>query len=59
MYKVDGELTRRNRLKVDTFKKFDEVDGLLDITTTKVSDFEKKLLNNISIIKKIAYSMVI
>ena len=40
MYKVDGELTRRNRLKHDTNKKFDEVDNTLVYTTTKVKDFE-------------------
>ena len=59
MYKVDGELTRRNRLKNDTLKKFDEVDGILDLTTLKVKEFEEKLHNSISIVKKLAYASTI
>ena len=59
MYKVDGELTRRNRLKNDTLNKFDEVDNTLHITTSRVDEFDRKLHNSISILKKLAYSSVI
>ena len=59
MYKVDGELTRRNRLRHDTMTKFEEVDVALGFTAEKVKEFEMKLINNISTMKKLAYSITI
>ena len=59
MYKVDGELTRRNRLRHDTMTKFEQIDVVLGYTEAKVKDFEMKLVNNISTMKKLAYTNTI
>ena len=39
--------------------KFEEIDVALGYTSEKVKDFEMKLVNNISTIKKLAYSITI
>ena len=52
MYKVDGELTRRNRLRTDTNKKFKEIDEILGVVTGKVTEFQKQIDTNIGILKK-------
>jgi len=55
MMKVDGELTRRNRMRNEMTKMFADQDDRVKYCEYKVQEFDDSVRNNQSTIKKIAY----
>ena len=55
MLKVEGELTRRNRLRTETFNKFEEIDGVMRKLIESIENFRHKQQKMTSTITKLAY----
>ena len=55
MLKVDGELTRRNRLRVETWNKFDALEAIIQKMQKIVSRFGGNQENVMSTISKLVY----
>ena len=55
MLKVDGELTRRNRLRIEVFNKFDQLEALLQKMQQIVSRFGMNQENVMGTISKLVY----
>ena len=53
--KIDGELTRRNRLRTETFNKFAEQDGIMARILKQVDAFRLKQHAMISTVTKLSY----
>ena len=53
--KIDGELTRRNRLRTEVFNKFAEQDGIMARILKQVDAFRQKQQAMISTVTKLSY----
>ena len=57
MLKVDGELTRRNRLRTETFNKFDEQEALILRCQHQIDQFKLNEQRMLGTLSKLAYSI--
>lgn len=54
--KIEGELSRRNRLRIETFGKLDEHDAVLENMKSTIDRFDKNQREILGTIKKIMYT---
>ena len=57
MLKVDGELTRRNRLRVETFTEFERHEAMLIKMQRSLEKFGSNQSNVLGTIRKVAYAL--